>query len=602
MIDYESGDLIPFDLNVEKCGIIYRHINEIIFSETELNEKNYEKLFEIKKNENSEFYLNFNKIEYDDTENISSLNNAWILLKPQKMENNTFKYNIKEGDILKIGRITIRITEIKNKKENNDYYLNGKDISNNSINIINSNDNSRVINEIVEISNIKKNFKEKKQLNSVSTGANQTVASTKQSVKNIIKEGKVILESKNDINIVNENDSLDSKENLKREDLNFSKRKLSKNKICRICYMEEDDSEENPLLNPCICSGSMKYIHFNCLRQWINSKCYSKIENTNIDCSIYKIKPLECELCKSKFPDLIVKNENTFNISEFKPEYDNYLIFESLTLDKNKNKYIYIVALNDNNILIGRDKASNILFSDISVSRIHCKLINEKNNIYICDNDSTFGTLVLIQSNSLNLEGDLPLYIQIGRTFFKILPMKKKSKFLCCNVSEKPYNNFYFEQNKNKVFYIKKITKLNLNNNKNNECQKIEENKNDSYINIKKIVIKKSEGKENNSIICGKKDKMFDLGNYNENNDKENNIKNKTFNNISLKKINFNNDHLIEQENLKNNIEINKKNENISENEIKNENLIEKTNNDINDINNSNNSQSIYLDDKENDN
>ena len=40
------------------------------------------------------------------------------------MENNLIQYKINEGDIIKIGRITIRITEIKNDNNNDDYYLN----------------------------------------------------------------------------------------------------------------------------------------------------------------------------------------------------------------------------------------------------------------------------------------------------------------------------------------------------------------------------------------------------------------------------------------------------------------------------------------------
>ena len=92
LIDYEADDLIQLDLNLEKNGFIYRHFNRIIFSENEINEENYEKLFQILKNENSEYVLNFNKVEYDETDNISSINHAWFLLRPQKMENKISKY------------------------------------------------------------------------------------------------------------------------------------------------------------------------------------------------------------------------------------------------------------------------------------------------------------------------------------------------------------------------------------------------------------------------------------------------------------------------------------------------------------------------------
>ena len=39
-------------------------------------------------------------------------------------------------------------------------------------------------------------------------------------------------------------------------------------KLYRICYMEEEDND-NPLLQPYICSGSMKFIHLTCLKHWV---------------------------------------------------------------------------------------------------------------------------------------------------------------------------------------------------------------------------------------------------------------------------------------------------------------------------------------------
>ena len=99
------------------------------------------------------------------------------------------EYNLNEGDILKIGRITIRIKSIRFKK-NGDKHKN-----------------------VSQSINLKKVQNEKK-------------------VKKI-KEA-------------NENQT---------------------NKACRICYMEEEEID-NPLVQPCICSGSMKYIHLNCLKKW----------------------------------------------------------------------------------------------------------------------------------------------------------------------------------------------------------------------------------------------------------------------------------------------------------------------------------------------
>lgn len=40
---------------------------------------------------------------------------------------------------------------------------------------------------------------------------------------------------------------------------------------CRICW-QTDFSPDNPLISPCICDGTMKYIHLICLQKWLRSK------------------------------------------------------------------------------------------------------------------------------------------------------------------------------------------------------------------------------------------------------------------------------------------------------------------------------------------
>ncbi|EDV97430.1 uncharacterized protein LOC6558975 [Drosophila grimshawi] len=62
--------------------------------------------------------------------------------------------------------------------------------------------------------------------------------------------------------------------------------------ICRICHCESDSM--NPLLTPCYCSGSLKYVHQACLQQWLTASA------TN-----------SCELCK--FPFIMHTKIKPFN-------------------------------------------------------------------------------------------------------------------------------------------------------------------------------------------------------------------------------------------------------------------------------------------------
>ena len=92
---------------------------------------------------------------------------------------------------------------------------------------------------------------------------------------------------------------------------------------------------------------------------------------------------------------------------DFSQEYDNYLTLESLTLDRQNNKFIYVISLDkERKIKIGRGHEARVLLSDISVSRIHCIMTVENNQVFIEDNDSKFGTLVLVQTPVIKMTED----------------------------------------------------------------------------------------------------------------------------------------------------------------------------------------------------
>ena len=64
---------------------------------------------------------------------------------------------------------------------------------------------------------------------------------------------------------------------------------------CRICLSDEFENDD-PLISPCHCTGSLQYIHLRCLREWLNSKVTIKKADGYTYVSWEK---LECELCKT---------------------------------------------------------------------------------------------------------------------------------------------------------------------------------------------------------------------------------------------------------------------------------------------------------------
>ena len=57
---------------------------------------------------------------------------------------------------------------------------------------------------------------------------------------------------------------------------------LSVGDFCKICHCGAESNQ--PLIAPCFCSGSLKYVHQDCLQRWIKSSDIKR-----------------CELCKYPF-------------------------------------------------------------------------------------------------------------------------------------------------------------------------------------------------------------------------------------------------------------------------------------------------------------
>ena len=321
--------------------------------------------------------------------------------------------------------------------------------------------------------------------------------------KNVIdpnKENKKNLSSKN---FFSQNFFNEKSKSLKEKE---------KNKTCRICYCEEE-TMENPLIHPCNCSGSLKYIHLNCLRHWLKNSVYNLVQSNENFC-VYNYKQPHCELCKTKFSDYIMNKGNLYEILDLNSNinFKNYLILESLILDKHDNKYLFIVSLDKQKINIGRGHESDLFLSDLSVTKRHCSLTidHKSKKVFLHDENSKCGTLVLIQSNYITLALEMKLNIQIGNTHFEILNKKNFSLFDCCNVAEKLNDDFYYNQNKVDIDRFKDIKFKNEENKSEVECN--EKNLEDKEIPTKKTfcdTINNDENEEEKIEICNDGNVIF---------------------------------------------------------------------------------------------
>lgn len=208
--------------------------------------------------------------------------------------------------------------------------------------------------------------------------------------------------------------------------------KASAGAMCKICLSEnQEEEEDDPLLSPCNCTGSVKYVHLKCIQNWVQSKL-----NTQQQKNIVTIfwKSLSCELCKQKLSLKYYHNNKEFSLISFGDKIgESYVILESFSRE-NDSTGIHIIDLSANqDFKLGRSHECDLKLTDISVSRVHAIFSVLKGKLYLKDNNSKFGTLVLMNNpivvNDVNFKSP---WIQCGRTIFRFNIKKPWITFLPC--------------------------------------------------------------------------------------------------------------------------------------------------------------------------
>ena len=481
-----------------------------------------------KPNTKESYYPNLN-----DTNNTTNNNTefySWLIYKGNKIPVNKNKYRIKEGDILKIGREWLFIKDIyitKRTKKLLKIKCKEKNKGNNKLFSYHSQTNKELnINEDFNVMEFNDTDEDKDE--EIKGEKNKFVTENEESKKHlkhiIVKDKESSEKNSNHYNDNNKNKRV---------------------KICRICYLEEYDKYNNPLIKPCKCSGSMKYIHYECLLHWIKTKISveSSSYSSNELLSVYTLSPLECELCKTKLPNYLRHKKEIYSLLNLDKKFneeinlnkkgekiskkrrenkDSYIIFDSISPQRIESRFRFFVKFNENNILkIGRGLDMQLVLNDISVSRNHCQLkIEDDGSIVLEDNNSKFGSLVLIQKEIEILKGNC-LNIQVGTNYFTFTLKKKTGFFSCCNAEEIDSKNNYENLNSMSIKYDKKKEIL-------DESITIEENEEDNEQIIQKqkednekIIIDDEKGednKENDLIIFDQTKRIRNKRNKDNNN------------------------------------------------------------------------------------
>jgi len=382
LFNYESINFDNNDLNVSSSGYLSIMNDKLTFNKMKPNVKTIGSI----SNNEDEYRINFDDEIAEKTMRVDLVDDkTWLVIRGTDF-NGDLGYRLKKNDIFKIGKITFHVIDVttttfKGYKKSTTITNKDEDLNDNTVQQNEKNNDLSLIEP---------------------------------------KEGE------NELDIIIKNNAKIHR----------------RTHCCKICLCE-DNEVENPLINPCKCSGSMKYIHVNCLKTWIRSKVVTKLFRYLI---VHCFRNVKCELCKTSIPDKIKINNEVIFLLDLNAPDTNYVILESINKEKSDNKYIYIIHLKEpRTIKIGRANESDIRMNDNSVSRNHANLKLCNGSFYLEDNFSKFGTVSLIQSDIM-VYPKKTVAIQANGAYLKIVLQKTCLGLLKCyenaNLMKSDLNNF----------------------------------------------------------------------------------------------------------------------------------------------------------------
>ena len=126
----------------------------------------------------------------------------------------------------------------------------------------------------------------------------------------------------------------------------LSKDEINEHYSCKIC-LENNNSQDNPLLDLCKCQGSVKYIHLFCLKSCFRTLItVKKFDNFKV----YSCKKMRCTVCKEEMPYRITYQDKDINLLFIDEPNETYMTLEYLKeLEGGEIFHIYWISFGNSN-------------------------------------------------------------------------------------------------------------------------------------------------------------------------------------------------------------------------------------------------------------
>ena len=232
-------------------------------------------------------------------------------------------------------------------------------------------------------------------------------------------------------NLFSEN-SEDSMEGGEKEAEHHSRstREVGDSPVCYMCF-DEEDTEENPMITPCKCSGDTKYVHVDCLRKWHTAEADNQI------CFLSSVDAT-CSVCKATFKsDFKLKDGRQVKLfkSSLEPPYISLLVAtkhemaQRLFNTRFQLSFSTLMKPDGKNctrpLLLGRSSGSDMVLDYRTVSARHATIRLKNGEFIFTDAGSSNGSYLYLR-RPLELSPAQPVQFRLGRS---MISMKVANKW-----------------------------------------------------------------------------------------------------------------------------------------------------------------------------
>jgi hypothetical protein len=218
------------------------------------------------------------------------------------------------------------------------------------------------------------------------------------------------------------------------ERTNRSKAEFGDSPVCYMCF-DEEDTETNPLITPCKCSGDTKYVHVECLRKWHTAEADNQI------CFLSSVDAT-CSVCKSTFKsDFKLRDGRHVKLfkSSLEPPYVSLLVAtkhemaQRLFNTRFQLSFSTLLKPDGRNanrpLLLGRSSGSDMVLDYRTVSARHAAIRFKNGEFIFTDAGSSNGSYLYLR-RPLELSPSQSVQFRLGRSMISMKVVNKWNRRL----------------------------------------------------------------------------------------------------------------------------------------------------------------------------